>query len=242
MKKAFVYIIFSLILLSCNKDAGEGGTSSITGKLLVKQYTQNYTVLIDSFYAPDEDIYIIYGEDDIYGDNMKTFYDGRFRFDYLRKGNYTIYAYSEDTTLQSSRGLMPVSKEIEITKNGETFDIGDIVIFENIDMNDGFATIKGKVYAYDYNNDFTVFNGQYYAPDEDVFIIYENQQYYFDDVKTDYSGTYQFQNLPVGKYKVYAYSRDISGDTASGIYPVFKEIEITEKNQTVIVDDIIIIN
>lgn len=96
-------------------------------KLAVDVKTQGrdeMTIRSGSF--ADEDVYIIYGdEDDIYDDNIKTSYDGTFKFTNLRQGTYKIFAYSEDESLQEP--LIPVVESIEIGKNDEG-DVGTITI------------------------------------------------------------------------------------------------------------------
>lgn len=48
--------------------------------------------------------------------------------------------------------------------------------------------------------------------DEDVFIIYGNHEYGFDDkVKTSYDGTYRFDYLNDGNYKIFAYNDNVDG-------------------------------
>ena len=54
------------------------------------------------YYHADEEVYIIYGdEDNYYDDSYETSFDGSFRFENLRKGTYTVFIYSDcesDTT------------------------------------------------------------------------------------------------------------------------------------------------
>ena len=116
MKKSFA-IIFLLVLslFSCSKEEGEGGRSSISGKVHMTDITGGNQGEYD---APDYDVYIIYGDqDDIYDDDMKTNYDGSFEFKNLRSGNYRVYAYTVDASKTS--GISPVFKSIEIGKDEE---------------------------------------------------------------------------------------------------------------------------
>ena len=117
-------------LLSCEKEEGEGGTSTITGKIYVLNYNTDYTQIESEYYAQEEDVYIVYGDDNIYSDRFRTHYDGSYRFQYLRKGDYTIYAYSKDTTGISPSGYIPVSKTIEISKTQQEVEVEDIVIIK----------------------------------------------------------------------------------------------------------------
>lgn len=115
--KNYFLIIFLLItsLYSCTKEEGEGGRSSISGKVHMTDVTGGNQ---GAYYAPDYDVYIIYGDDnDVYDDDMKTNYDGSFEFKNLRKGNYRVYAYTVAPSKTS--GVSPVFKSIEIGKDEE---------------------------------------------------------------------------------------------------------------------------
>lgn len=122
------WLILPLLLLggsACEKFEGEGGSCTLVGKV----YIQNYNgagQLVDEYYAPDERVFIIYGEDSIYSDEMRTNYDGSFRFKYLYKGDYRVYAYSECDTCAAPE--VPVMVNATFTKNQETITTADIVI------------------------------------------------------------------------------------------------------------------
>ena len=53
---------------SCEKEEGTGGTNSITGKVYVRDYNENFTILEEQYTAKDEDVFIVYGDDEVYGD------------------------------------------------------------------------------------------------------------------------------------------------------------------------------
>jgi len=105
----------------------------------------------------------------------------------------------------------------------------------------GNASIEGKVYVLDYNMELTNKLGEYYGSDIDVFIIYGDDSIYSDDFKTSYEGSYRFKNLRPGDYRVFAYSEDTTGVSEDNKFPVFKDITITDKDQVVDVDDIVIV-
>ncbi len=132
MKKTYFIVSICLTLLfavsSCKKDPGSGGTSSIYGKVLAKNYNSTFTVLQEQYYAQDVDVYIIYGDDKSYSDRVRTSYDGTYEFKYLRKGIYHIYAYSKDSTLQTN-AMIPVIRDVEITKNQQENEASEIMIF-----------------------------------------------------------------------------------------------------------------
>lgn len=114
-KHFFIFITITLLLLSCAKEEGEGGRSSISGTI---HLTDNTGGVQGDYNAPEYDVYIIYGDkDDVYDDDMKTSYDGTFKFSNLREGSYRIYAYTRSTTEQS--GVTTVFKAIDIGGNEE---------------------------------------------------------------------------------------------------------------------------
>jgi hypothetical protein len=131
MKSYLIFVLLALICYSCEKDPGEGGNSSITGKIYVREYNKDFTELQSEYLAPNENIYIIYGTGTVPDDNMKTGPDGDFQFKYLRPGTYTLYAYSADSTGASQSGTIPVYREVEITEKNQTVDAGTIIILKN---------------------------------------------------------------------------------------------------------------
>lgn len=120
-----------LIVSSCSKEPGEGGSSKIIGKVYVREYDPYFTFLITEYYANDEDIFIIYGDGLTPDERIRTGPDGDFEFPYLRPGKYRIYVYSADSTMVSQSGDIAVYRDAEITKNKQTVDVGTIVILNN---------------------------------------------------------------------------------------------------------------
>jgi len=120
---------FVLSLNSCEKEAGEGGQASISGHVWVKDYNTSFTVLESEYVGADEDVFIVYGDDKGYNDKTTTDYNGDFEFKYLRKGDYTIYIYSKDTSMTSGSGKTAVIKNISISSTKESLDLGTLTIF-----------------------------------------------------------------------------------------------------------------
>lgn len=119
----------AFFLFSCEKEPGEGGNSTIFGKVYVKDYNGTFTVLNGEYYGQDEDVYIIYGDDKTYSDHVSTNYDGVYEFKYLRPGKYTVYTYSKDSTLQSPSGVYEVKQEVEITEKNQEYEVPELIIF-----------------------------------------------------------------------------------------------------------------
>jgi hypothetical protein len=85
-------------LSSCKKIEGEGGGSSISGKVTVIERLYVQSNFSDSIVYPgaQEDIYITYGDADTFiDDKVECSYDGSFIFKYLQPGTYTIFGYNE---------------------------------------------------------------------------------------------------------------------------------------------------
>jgi len=132
MRAALLVVSFvAFLTLSCKKGPGEGGNSSITGFVQVVQYNAFYTQVTGQYPGADEEVFIIYGDDIGYGDKIFASYDGRFEFKYLRKGTYTLYVYSGDTTLSDTVGKIPVVRQVEITENKQTVDAGTFIVKKN---------------------------------------------------------------------------------------------------------------
>jgi len=120
---------FILMITACTKEPGQGGTSSINGKVQVYNINSFGDTIGEPFYGMDEDVYIIYGEnDDTYDDKFATSFDGSFRFDYLTPGKYTLFAYSRCDLCNDE--LTVVKKTVEITANKSENPISDIIILK----------------------------------------------------------------------------------------------------------------
>jgi hypothetical protein len=115
---------------ACKKTAGEGGSSKITGTVWLQNWNSTYTVLEGEYPATDQDVYIIYGDHVSYDDKVKTNYNGQYEFRYLREGNYKIYVFSKDNTLQSPSGEMAVIKDVKITDTDQTVKVDTITIYK----------------------------------------------------------------------------------------------------------------
>jgi hypothetical protein len=114
MKWLAAAALIILFFTTCEKPEGIGGTSTITGKVILKEYGNQGTV-INEYGAPDYDVYIIYGDNTIYDDDVKTHFDGSFQFPYLYKGSYTLYAYTEcELCIPQDQ---PAMVTVEITEN-----------------------------------------------------------------------------------------------------------------------------
>lgn len=121
-------------LTACNKEPGNGGLASVRGRVMkeVRLVLSNPETVVQTYPAPDEDIWIIYGENISPDDRERTNFDGEFEIRFLRPGDYTLYVYSRDTTglPNTSPNRMPIIREFTIDQRREQLDLGDIVIYD----------------------------------------------------------------------------------------------------------------
>lgn len=134
MKKITLFLVgLTLILQSCKKEAGEGGKASIQGFVWLKEYNGTFSSLLAEGPGSDQYVYIHYGDEISYSDRIKTSYDGRFEFKYLRPGKYKIYAYSKDPNDKDNikpDEMMSVLQEVEITEKKEILTLDTLVIYD----------------------------------------------------------------------------------------------------------------
>ena len=136
MSRLLASLIILFFVSSCEKSPGEGGTSTIQGS--VYKLSTYYNVLTQQtdtvYYQLDakKDVYIIYSdnENDFYNDNIETNWNGQYRFDYLRKGDYTLFVYTDSTDALNISYDYPIFKHIKIDANNSTFTLPDFVINE----------------------------------------------------------------------------------------------------------------
>jgi hypothetical protein len=138
MKKATIHwILLSLVFWtfsSCQKEPGQGGLCSIKGKI-----TKDWRVVISNpgtstgiVPAPDEDVYIVYGDHISPDDKVVTNYDGEFEFLSLREGAYTVYVYSKDTlgAAADNPDIMEVKAEVVLSGRRDSKDLGPMMIYD----------------------------------------------------------------------------------------------------------------
>lgn len=200
------------IFSSCQKSyKGEGGYGTIEGTLYrINHFDDSYSFDCDTTIAADEDVYIYYRDEDFYGDKCKTNAQGRFRFQGLRPGNYTIYSYSE-----TDKGEK-IAEEIHLKlKIAHTEEIGNLYIHTGKSYQTGM--LHGKIRATYFNKDGEII-GEDWAHGERVYIQHLNDKYYFDDTRVAADGSYYFNRLQPGTYVVYTYSQDIETFIKEPIY------------------------
>tara|TARA_B100001142_G_scaffold330275_1_gene397564 strand:- start:46261 stop:46737 length:477 start_codon:yes stop_codon:yes gene_type:complete len=157
MKELLIICAIAFGFIACEKGPGEGGNSVIEGQVYKMSteeveitevdslgYDTTY-VIIDTIKAPQlyvgKDVFIIYSDNEgrIYDDKFETDYNGRYRFEFLRKGEYTIYTYADSTqsystTIPQDHLLdyeYPIFRHITISSNNSTNTVENFVIEKN---------------------------------------------------------------------------------------------------------------
>ncbi len=135
-KKSMNYIKTALVAAilitatSCEKPAGPGGKATIKGRVFAHDFDNTQRYDVSQEYVPGEKVYIMYGNENIVGDDVRTSADGSFEFRYLTKGHYKIFVNSLDTSskLKGADQMNAVIKEVDITGKDQVVNVGDIVI------------------------------------------------------------------------------------------------------------------
>ena len=105
----------------------------------------------------------------------------------------------------------------------------------------GLATIKGKVYAYDFTPGKEL-ESEGYIGDIRVYIAAENDSVAFDDTRTSYNGSFEFPFLHKGHYKVWVFAEsdtlyDSTTHVPGDLQYYLLEVDITDKKQVVTLPD-----
>jgi hypothetical protein len=137
MRNLLIICAIAIGFTACEKQSGEGGTSVIEGQVYKIFTFQNPTTGAwdTNYFQLDagRDVFIIYSNDntELYDDKFDTDYNGKYHFEYLRKGEYTIYTYADSTDNSNVKHEYPVFKQITISSNNSTNTIGDFIIEKN---------------------------------------------------------------------------------------------------------------
>ncbi|MDR0505940.1 MAG: carboxypeptidase-like regulatory domain-containing protein [Dysgonamonadaceae bacterium] len=224
MRYLFSLFLCTLLLFSCNKDEGLGGSSSLEGYVYeVRHGDDNFSFETDTFPALDKDVFIEFGNNQSIGERIRTGREGYYRFDYLRQGTYTVYALSEfaDGHKEAVTSKVSVSGDMNKADN----------IFIHTGKACGTAMIRGRVMVKFYHN------GRPF-PDSDsipavetrVFIKNEGEETSFNDVRVGDMGVFIFQKLqPFKTYEVYVSTETGIGDSYKHILEtVSQKVKVEE--------------
>jgi hypothetical protein len=230
MKYSQYLFLLMLIFSACNKDEGLGGSSSLEGYVYaIEHFDDNFSFQTDTFPALDTDVFLEFGDDLRVGERIRTGREGYYRFDYLRKGNYTVYALSEFPGKEKRAVIQNVKVNGDLNKANPIFiHTGDAI---------ESAMIKGSVWVKYYNKGSLVsVNGQDSLPavESRVFIKYVGEDTHFDDARVGDQGIFIFQKIRPGKrYIIYVSSEEVTQEDHKNIlFPIPQEVEVNEAYKT----------
>lgn len=199
--KVFLAIMMMCFALSsCNNKEGEGGTGTIRGHVkLVHHPDDDYQLNVDTLYAAKTDVFIIYGDDEFYGDDTETNPDGLYQFEYLTPGRYTVFAYSTLATGEK----VAVAQSVNLER-GQVAEVPTIYIHDGKAY--GTSIITGKVWAWYFHN--IEYRGEGWAYEHRVYLRKLGESYHIDDVRVGLDGIFAFQKVLPGTYEVITYTQD----------------------------------
>jgi len=132
VKGVFVITVIMIVTASCTKEPGVGGSATVTGTILAKDYNSLGT-LLGEHEAQNYKVYLIYGDEGgAFDDDMNTSHDGSFEFKYLQKGNYELFVYSDYSYCPTCGNLgdSVISVNFQITDKKQSLDLSDITILK----------------------------------------------------------------------------------------------------------------
>lgn len=236
IKHFFILSAITLTLLSCSKEEGEGGRSSISGTITGTEITTARAETTEITAVPGHEIksqdflllntpapsanYAIWFRDasNITGAPIIT---GRtlIKIDYNSSVNTNIdMAVILESTLNGIAG-----SPFTVARTNDVITITNSVVGYVNDADNAISKLVVDVITQG-RDELTLQEGNF--ADEDVYLIYGDADDIFDDnVKTNFDGTFKFSNLRKGDYRVFAYSKDES-NVSTPLAPVFKTINI----------------
>jgi hypothetical protein len=194
------FLVMCFALSSCNNKEGEGGTGTIRGYVkLVHHPDDDYQLNVDTLNAAKTDVFIVYGNDEFYGDDIETDPDGLYQFEYLTPGDYTVFAYSTLATGEK----VAVAQTVKLER-GQVAEVPTIYIHDGKAY--GTSVITGRVWAWYFHN--IEYRGEGWAYEHRVYLRKLGDSYHIDDVRVGLDGIFAFQKVLPGTYEVITYTQD----------------------------------
>lgn len=194
------FLVMCFALSSCNNKEGEGGTGTIRGYVkLIHHPDDDYQLNVDTLNAAKTDVFIVYGNDEFYGDDIETDPDGLYQFEYLTPGDYTVFAYSTLATGEK----VAVAQTVKLER-GQVAEVPTIYIHDGKAY--GTSVITGRVWAWYFHNN--EYRGEGWAYEHRVYLRKLGDSYHIDDVRVGLDGIFAFQKVLSGTYEVVTYTQD----------------------------------
>lgn len=193
--------LLPFLLVSCNKSEGEGGRGTVQGYVkLIHHPDDDYQLNVDTLDAAKTDVFIVYGDEEFYGDDTETNPEGLYQFEYLTPGNYTVFAYS---TLATGEKIA-VSQSVKLER-GQVAHVPTIYIHDGKSY--GTSVIIGKVWGMYFHNQYD-YRGEGWAYEHRVYLRKLGDVFHQDDVRVGIDGIFAFQKVLPGTYEVITYTQD----------------------------------
>ncbi|WP_313807502.1 hypothetical protein [Flavobacterium sp.] len=125
MKKYLILFITSFCLLSCSKDEGYGGLASISGKVFAKDYNSS-GVLVSEGYIAGMKVYISAHDGGAFYDDVDTYPDGSFKFNFLHEGEYDVWVVGDCDYCPWDQTY--VLKTIKVSSKKENVVVEDFIV------------------------------------------------------------------------------------------------------------------
>lgn len=246
MRQTFLLLSLLIIITSCKKIEGPGGTSAIRGQLTGQDFsfgekeitTVSFTTgatlehgdywLLNS--TDNSKLYYIYYTNPNWISSADPELQGRIgiavSFNYsdsnIDLAQRTMDSISQIADLPFSLSLTQDILTITSNSNGEVVDADDYSTPFTIDIsNQGSPNSIGESFG---------------RGGERVYIIYGQNEYASNSVRTDENGLFSFEGLQKGSYTIYSLSEDTLQN--GKFNRVSKTIQITDKKQIVDAGDL----
>lgn len=125
-------VLAGLAWAGCSKEPGVGGKAEIRGRVLEQPVTASGNPIGDPYPVIGENVYIIHGgttDGAFPDDDVDTGPNGEFRFPWLRRGTYTVYAIGDCN--ECPGGQIAVTRTVDIGERKGIATTGDIIIERN---------------------------------------------------------------------------------------------------------------
>lgn len=222
-----LFLTLPLLFFSCVSGPGTGGTATLEGTVMMVHHPDdNYNLETDTLPAAKTDVFLVYGDDTFYGDDVETDNTGYYRFKYLKPGTYTVYAYST----RPSGERVAVSQTVNVER-GEVTTVPTIYVHEGKAY--GRSIVKGTVNAtyIDKNGNVT---GTGPAYEHRMYIQRVGEPFPFDDVRAGIDGVFMFDKIDPGDYTVFTTSVYDENEIP---YIIQKNVTVSEPETIVVIDE-----
>jgi hypothetical protein len=229
MNKIGIIITSIFFIVSCAKQEGEGGIASIEGIMMVQKVNSMLKPVGKPYRAKDK-VYISYGTGTLQSDDANTSPEGKYVFNFLVPGNYSIFAYSDDTAKFNAIEKIVIRKPVTIDTRKQKVTVDTLTIYKYVDFDDGSAQISGVVKQIEYYSGTTIPKDTISAQNADVFLTYGDNAEILDRIRSSYNGSFIFSNLIEGTYTIFVYSEQ---PYSKENLIVSKTVSISSDNQKV---------